>query len=324
MSDKAPSRLSARDADALHRAQHLQEAGDPAGAAALYRELAAAHPRQAALWALLGDAQRMAGDAEGGADALSKAAALAPDDADIAVEWALALNQTGRPQAALDALRGHALDGSPRGLAVRAEALHQTSKAAEGAEAWRRLLALEPGNLSAQIGLGVCLQEAGDIAAAIGCYEAALAQAPGSAEALTNLGLALSEQDDLDAALVPLQRAASLEPDDAETLCALGAVLQKQGDAAAAAVQFEHATAVAPEDARAWSNLGNAYQDLLRLESARAAHDRAVALAPQDAGPHWNRAMTLLLSGDFNAGFQEYEWRYRTASHAPPTHASPL
>ena len=33
--------------------------------------------------------------------------------------------------------------------------------------------------------------------------------------------------------------------------------------------------------------------------------------------------MSLLLSGDFEAGFAAYEWRGRTAKHAPPTHESP-
>ena len=75
--------------------------------------------------------------------------------------------------------------------------------------------------------------------------------------------------------------------------------------------------------APARSNLGNAYQDLLPLDDALAAHDRAVSLAPNDGNLHWNRAMTLLLSGDLEAGFAAYESRAETRDHAPPAHNSP-
>lgn len=75
--------------------------------------------------------------------------------------------------------------------------------------------------------------------------------------------------------------------------------------------------------APAWSNLGNAYQDLIRLDDALAAHDRAVSLAPNDGNLRWNRAMTLLLSGDLEAGFAAYESRAETRDHAPPAHNSP-
>ncbi len=100
-------------------------------------------------------------------------------------------------------------------------------------------------------------------------------------------------------------------------------MLQKLARIEDAVTAFEEAIARDPNHAKAWSNLGNARQDQLRLAEARAAHDRAVALAPDNADTHWNRAMTLLLSGDYAAGFAEYEWRAGTADHAPPSHASP-
>ena len=293
------------------------------GATTLYRSLTARHPGEAGLWALLGDTLRISGDPAAGAEALSKALALSPDDTDIAIEWALALFEAGNAAAALSVLRDRNIDDSPRGLTVQADAHRATGAFGDAGRLYLSLLKLEPVNASAQISLGVCLQEAGDLEEAMACYNVALTLAPNSAEALTNLGLAQSATGDLGAALNTLQRAAALEPGDPETQCALGATLQMAGRAGEAAACFEQAIAVAPGHARAWSNLGNARQDQQRLADARDAHDRAVALAPDDAEIHWNRAMTLLLSGDLTTGFAEYEWRTQTADHAPPTHSSP-
>ncbi len=324
MTDQASPPGQEDSATALRRAARLREAGDMAGAATVYRGLAKRHPGEAGIWAMLGDALRVSGDPAAAAAALAEAAALAPDDSDIAIEWALALRESGDAGAALKALEGRALDDSARGLAVLADALRQAGRPADAMAPYRRLLEIEPGNVNVRISLGACLQDTGDLDGAIACYEAALAREPDSAEALTNLGLARAARGDLEAAMEILRRAAALEPGNAETQCALGAVLQKRGRAGDAARCFEHATTVAPEDARAWSNLGNARQDQLRLDDALAAHDRAASLTPDDAQVHWNRAMTLLLSGDLTTGFAEYEWRRKTDDHAPPTHNSPL
>lgn len=307
----------------LQRSAVLRETGDLAGAAALYRTLATRHPGEPGLWAMLGDALRVSGNPEGGADALGKAVALAPDDTAIAIEYALALLDIGQSQAALTALAGREVDDSPRGLSARADAYRLLGQPGAAIAPYRRLCTLQPGNVEAHISLGVCLQETEDLEGAIACYEKAIAAAPESAAALTNLGLAHSAAGDVTAARDALQEAVALEPDDPDTQCALGAVLQKIGQSDRAVSCFESAISVTPEHARAWSNLGNARQDQLRLKDALAAHDRAVALAPDDAEIHWNQAMSLLLSGELAAGFAAYEWRFRTKNHAPPTHNSP-
>ncbi len=70
MTDQACPPGEEDSATALRRALRLREAGDMAGAAALYRDLAARHPGEAGIWAMLGDALRVAGDPAAGATAL--------------------------------------------------------------------------------------------------------------------------------------------------------------------------------------------------------------------------------------------------------------
>lgn len=310
---------------ALRQATALREAGDAAGAANVYRELTNRHPREAGLWALLGDTLRDSGDPTAGAAALETASVLSPADDDIAVEWALAVLESGDANAARDILspRLGALVNSARAQAVLADACRAAKDLPAAIKHYQALLALTPENHNARISLGVCLQESGAFESAVEAYYVALAQEPNNVLALSNLGLALAEIGNDSEARHTLERAAALAPTDSATLCNLGTFLQKQGETAAAVDCYERAITASPDDMKAWSNLGNARQDELRFDDALTAHDRAVAIAPNDANVRWNRAMTLLLSGDLAKGFTEYEWRTRTVSHAPPQHESP-
>jgi hypothetical protein len=60
-----------------------------------------------------------------------------------------------------------------------------------------------------------------------------------------------------------------------------------------------------------------------RPEAALQALERAIALAPDYADAHWNRALTLLLAGDFAQGWPAYEWRWRATGMREPDLAAP-
>jgi tetratricopeptide (TPR) repeat protein len=323
MPDQPPQR---QHMAAMHqRAVALLAAGDAPGAAALYRQVVAAEPRHAVAWALLGDALAAAGDLAGAVNALETAAMLAPQDDDIAIDYAIVLQAASRPADALDVLadRDARLQHSERAQAVQADALAASGRVQDAVAHYQRVLALAPANNAARIALGVCQQRLGDVAGAVASYRAALALDPDADDAWSNLGLALGAMGQMTQAVEALKKAVALNPGDVATKCNLGTVLQESGHVDGAIVCFEEIIARNPNFADAWGNLGNARQDQHRLNDALTAHDRAVSLAPGNAEIHWNRAMTLLLSGDLEAGFAEYEWRIKTTNHAPPVHPSP-
>jgi hypothetical protein len=78
------------------------------------------------------------------------------------------------------------------------------------------------------------------------------------------------------------------------------------------------AVALAPDDAVAHYNLGLVYADRLEIEQAIAAERRAVALEPDHASAHFELAELLLVSGQFDEGWREYEWRFRLPGVQPP------
>jgi len=68
---------------------------------------------------------------------------------------------------------------------------------------------------------------------------------------------------------------------------------------------------LAPEDPENHRTLGNIYYAGRRLEETAACYQAALRLAPDDPGTRWNRSILLLLEGEFEEGWREYEWRWR-------------
>ena len=91
-----------------------------------------------------------------------------------------------------------------------------------------------------------------------------------------------------------------------------GAALYAQDRYAEALVAYQAAVCLAPQRARLWFNLGNVWQALGRLDEARAVYRQAIALAPQFAEAHLESAHCDLSAGDFERGWSEFEWRWRT------------
>ena len=279
---------------------------------------------------LLGVALRIAGDPASALSALDHALRLSPDPDPaildpIKIERSAALQDLGRSQDAVAALNAMPTDALETTLAqaVLADAYRALGLPKQAAPHYQRLVDRAP---SAEnfVNLGACLQETGDLSGAVARYKDAVALDDAFGPAFTNLGLALMETDALPDAVAPLKRGVALDPQDALALNALGAVYLRLGRDTEAEQFITQATQKAPNYAPAWSNLGNVYQDQRRMNEALAAHDKAVALDSENADLHWNRAMSLLLSGDLSRGFAEYEWRKGTRTHAPSPHDSRL
>lgn len=67
-----------------------------------------------------------------------------------------------------------------------------------------------------------------------------------------------------------------------------------------------------PAFADAHVNMGLALFEVGQPHEALAAYDRAIALSPDDADAHWNKAIAALALGDFQQGWELYEWRWKS------------
>lgn len=89
--------------------------------------------------------------------------------------------------------------------------------------------------------------------------------------------------------------------------------LQQRPDLPAAIALYDEALALDPHLAAAYSNRGAAFAALNRCDDALASLDRAIGLKPDYAEAHFCRAVALLMRGDLPAGWEEFEWRWKTA-----------
>ena len=79
-----------------------------------------------------------------------------------------------------------------------------------------------------------------------------------------------------------------------------------------AAACHAEALRINPGYAGAWRDLGVVQREQGQLTEAEASYNEAIRLRPDYAEAHLNRAILWLLMGDFERGWPEFEWRWRT------------
>src|SRR5271167_2312674 len=118
-------------------------------------------------------------------------------------------------------------------------------------------------------------------------------------------------------AVEKIERAVAAEPQTAlfhRNLCEIYRRSGRYDDAVAAGQQ---AITLNPNDLYAYLNLSVLYYHRLELDAAIASAEKALALDSNLPGAHFGIAEASLLRGDFQRGWEEYEWRFRLASAAP-------
>jgi tetratricopeptide (TPR) repeat protein len=172
-------------------------------------------------------------------------------------------------------------------------------------------IALQPDLSLAYCNRGNVLKELRQWDAALASYDRAIEINPGFAEAHSNRGAALQMLNRCVAALASLDRALEINPDYPDAHCNRGNVLKELGQSEAALASYDRAIALRADHADAYCNRGLLLQQLNRLDAALDSFDRAITIRPDYARAYVNRSMARLLTGDFENGWADYEWRRR-------------
>ena len=229
-------------------------------------------------------------------------------------------------------------------LLNEALALHSRGQFDAAAVLYRQILAREPQHFDALHLFGALHLQTNELPTAEALMKQALAVNPNHGPALSNLALALRLQSKPDEALACFDRAiaAQANPETEFNRALLLLDLRRPADAL---IGFDRALAGAPNHVGAQIGRGNALERLNRLPEAVAAYNRACIIQPQSVEAHHNLGCALhssgriddaraqfhaalqlnpnfaethlvlaeshLLTGDFAAGWSEYEWRWR-------------
>ncbi len=151
----------------------------------------------------------------------------------------------------------------------------------------------------------------GDLEGALVLSEQAAELRPDYAEVHNDLGNLFGRLYRLDEAIAAYQRAVALNPTHVPALNELGRQLRTLGRSEEALAILERARDLKPDEAGIHGNLGNVLQDMARFDEALAAFDQALALKPEFPPAAWNKALLLLLLGDYERGWLLFDWRWR-------------
>ncbi|MGH6728113.1 MAG: tetratricopeptide repeat protein, partial [Pseudolabrys sp.] len=176
-----------------------------------------------------------------------------------------------------------------------------------------RALVLRPDFPAAHSNRSNALQHLKRYGEALSGFDRALALKPDFADALYNRGNALMDLNRFDDALNSYDRALAANPNLAVALSNRGNALQKLDRLDDALVSYDRAIAVHPDYAEALCNRGTTLRRLNRYDEALANYAAAIAASPDHGEAHFGMAAVLLLRGDFDRGWKEYEWRWHAA-----------
>jgi len=241
---------------------------------------------------------------------------------------------------ALEINPGHADAHTNKGNALR-----KLGQFASALASYDQAIHLRPEHAETHFNRGIALKELGDYELAVSSYDRAVSLKPGFMAAYANRGVALAALDRHEAAVASFDHANSLEPGIAYTHLHRGISLHALRRYPAAVESYQKAITLDPGNAEAHHNLGISLIQLRQHEAAIASIDRAVALKPEFAEAYVNRALALheirqhqaamasyhqaialqpnlriahrnlshlyLLLGDYEKGWEKFEWRLR-------------
>jgi len=205
------------------------------------------------------------------------------------------------------------------------------------------VLAAAPSHANAEILLGNIEQDSGNLDNAVKHYKNILDSDGSNAEALRNLAYVTKLQGDNDKAIEYYRKCISCSNARIEDNFNLAAIYAEQGQIYEAIEQYQYVVRHESHSVEALSNLAQLLQDsgswqqaeerylqaialgspcpeilnnygtllheLGRYDEAKEAYQSAMAVSSSYPDPHLNLALSLLLSGEMNSGWREYEWR---------------
>jgi len=299
-------------------ALRAHRAGRLAQAAGLYRAILDRDPTHFGAAHMLGALFLQQGNAAGAERQLRRALQLDPYAAEALNHLGMALRSLDRLDEAVDAYdRAIALRPAyAEALGNRGNALRLAGETEAALESYNRAIQLKPGYADAYYNRGALLEEMDRPDDATAAYEMALALNPGFPQALNNLGNALRTVCRYEEALSAYDRAVSLMPDYAEALTNRGNVLRDLNRHDEALASHDRALALKPDLAEAFNNRGSAHHAMRRFAEAKRDYRHALRLAPQHVEARASLALTQLLLGEWEEGWEHYELRFRRRHNA--------
>ncbi len=282
-------------------------------AARMAKSLAEQHPESFEVWNILGATCKELGWLNEASLAFERVTISNPNYADGYSNLGVTLYEIGEMDGAIGACE--------KALSIRPDypeawnnlgnVLNDQGKLEKAAEAFRKAISLKSDYYECYYNLGNTLWKQGKLKESLDNYERAYVLKPNFAEAYCAKGLVLQLLKNSRGAQEAFEKALFIKPNYAEAWRAIGINYYNEGNLVDAIKTYQKALSIKPDYAEAFDALGCALIRQGNIEEAINAHNQALSLNPEYAEAHYNLSFCHLISGQFDAGFQLYEWRLR-------------
>ena len=174
---------------------------------------------------------------------------------------------------------------------------------------------LPPLTLEQTLLLGIHFHKQGRVAEAEEAYRAVIAGEPGNVNAMHFLGVLLHQAGNSDEGIGFVQKAVTLCPEYVDAQSNLGNLLRSNGRMDEALAAYQKALAIQPNHPQALNNLGVALKDLRKYDEAIDAYRQAIASDGTRGDSHFNLANLLSVKNHH----AEAEKEYRLAIELQPS-----
>jgi len=282
-----------------------------------FKKLLKLHPGNDVVWAYYGaflHKERSYSEAE---NAYKRALALDSRNNIAALNLGVLYSETDRHLAALNQFEeSFRLDPNDPSLwfnlGVCWDGLNAPSKAIV---AYDKAIELDPGFTEASLNKAIDLQKIGELDRARELLVDLTARHPTLVKSWTMLGKVLNQANRFFEAIFALDKALLLDPTDTEALSEKGVSLTATGSAHTALDLQRRAIERGALLPKVQLDLGNTLIALGHYGEAEDHFRRALDLDPECYEAKLNLALLMLAQGRYEAGFQHYEWRWRTNQH---------
>jgi len=169
---------------------------------------------------------------------------------------------------------------------------------------------LKLNNADVYLNRGIALKDLHRLVEALESFDKAIELKQDNCEAYCHRGNVLKTLGRLDESHESYNKAIEFNHDYADAYCNRGTLLQELNRFEEALSNLNKAIELKPDFSQAYYNRANVFRELMRFNEALENYDMAIQFEPDHSLSHFNKSLALLLNGNFEKGFIEYEWRW--------------
>lgn len=189
--------------------------------------------------------------------------------------------------------------------------LHQLNQFHDAIKIYEKLVQIIPNQAEILSLLGTAKYQSGDTIEGLKFLYQSIQLEPNNPEAYNNIGNALKDLNQFDEAIKCYNLAINLKPKYPHAFNNRGVAQKELGKFEDAISSYAKAIELKSDYAEPHNNIANIYADQRKIAKAIEHYNKAISIDPNYPLSQWNKALLKLLLGEYEEGWQLYEWRWK-------------